>query len=708
MDRWSDRVVLAGFRIAAFLVVAACLMRPGLALSSAVPQRNVLAVLLDDSRSMQIADAGKDRRVAAEQRVFGDSTALVRQLGDRFALRFFRFAADAAPINTVADLHASGTRTDIAASLESARQELADVPLGGIVVVSDGADNAAGDLTATLLALRARHVPVYTVGVGRERFDRDLSIDRFELPATTLAGAGVAATVSLGIRGVAGDSAALTVEADGHIVAARQVLLPAHREVVDVPLRLPPLPAGTHTIAVRVAPLKGEMVTENNDAAAMLRVRPARERVLYFEGSPRYEFPFIRRAIAGDSGLQMAALLRSAKGKFLRLNVLDSLDLIGGFPTRPEELFRYRALILGDVEASYFTGDQLRMIADFVDRRGGALIALGGRNALAEGNYGGTPVADALPFALDAQPHRADTLAVTLKVHPTDAGLVHPALQLGTTLTQDTARWDSLPAVTSVNQPGTVRPGATVLLSGRSTPRGPDRPVLAVQHYGRGIAAVLDIQDSWLWKMDPRSPVEDQSFETFWRQLIRWSLDQVPDRVEVTPVPARVGPGEPVTVEVRAVDSLYHDMNDASVTAHVTSPSGHTVDVPLAWTLREDGTYSAKYVPTEQGTYQLTADARRGNDTVRSAVGGILVDGRGADMERAELRTPLLERIASETGGKYYPIDALQQLPEDVTLTESGIVAHESRDLWDMPVVLLLLLLLLGAEWGYRRWRGLA
>jgi hypothetical protein len=163
-----------------------------------------------------------------------------------------------------------------------------------------------------------------------------------------------------------------------------------------------------------------------------------------------------------------------------------------------------------------------------------------------------------------------------------------------------------------------------------------------------------------------------------------------------------------VTVEVRAVDSLYHDMNDASVTAHVTSPSGHTVDVPLAWTLREDGTYSAKYVPTEQGTYQLTADARRGNDTVRSAVGGILVDGRGADMERAELRTPLLERIASETGGKYYPIDALQQLPEDVTLTESGIVAHESRDLWDMPVVLLLLLLLLGAEWGYRRWRGLA
>jgi hypothetical protein len=77
-------------------------------------------------------------------------------------------------------------------------------------------------------------------------------------------------------------------------------------------------------------------------------------------------------------------------------------------------------------------------------------------------------------------------------------------------------------------------------------------------------------------------------------------------------------------------------------------------------------------------------------------------------MDHAELRSSLLQRIARETGGKYYPLADLSHLPDDVLLTHSGITAHESRDLWDMPVVLVLILILLGAEWGYRRWRGLA
>ena len=67
--------------------------------------------------------------------------------------------------------------------------------------------------------------------------------------------------------------------------------------------------------------------------------------MLYVEGEPRPEFAFIRRAIAADSGVQLVGLLRSAEGKFLRLGVRDSLELLTGFPTTREELFGYRALI---------------------------------------------------------------------------------------------------------------------------------------------------------------------------------------------------------------------------------------------------------------------------------------------------------------------------------------------------------------------------
>ncbi len=702
-----DRAILGLLRALVFVVLAGCLLRPALALSHAIPQRNVLAVLLDDSRSMQIPDVAHARREAAVQRVFADSTRLVRQLADRFALRFFRFAADADPLSGASALRADGTRTDLATSLATARQDLADLPLGGVVVVSDGADNGTGDLSATLAILKSKHVPVYTVGVGEERFDRDLSIDRLQLPATTLAGSGVMATVSLGVRGLSGDSASLALESDGAIVARQRVLLPQGRDVVDVPMRVPALAPGTHVIAVSVAPLPGEVVTENNETEALLRVRPGREKVLYFEGVPRSEFAFVRRALDGDSALQLVGLLRSAKDKYLRLDVDDSLDLLGGFPTRRDELFKYRAVILGDIEASAFTGAQLRMLADFVDKRGGALLALGGRSTLAEGGFSGTPVADALPFTLPP-PRAGDTAMLTLTARPTAVGLLHPALQLGATMSEDTARWDSLPAVTTVNRLGSLRAGATELLAGRVGSRGADLPVLAVERYGRGVSAVLGIEDTWLWKMDPTAPVANRSFETFWRQMIRWALDQVPDRLEITPVPARVGPGEAVTIQARAVDSAYTDMNDATVVARVMAPSGTETDVPLDWTLRDDGTYAGQFVPTELGTYRLSAYAARGADTTRSAQGGILVDLRGADMDHPELRTALLKRIAEETGGRYYALADLSQLPDDVVLTESGIVAHETRDLWDMPVVVLLLIALLAAEWIYRRRRGLA
>lgn len=704
------RLVLGALRALALLVLAFCLLRPSLVLSSSVPQRNVLAILLDDSRSMQLTDLDGERRLDAMRRVVGDSADLAERLAERFVLRYYRFAADAAPLGGTASLRAEGTRTDLAAALESARQELADLPVAGIVLATDGADNSTADLAAPLLGLQARKIPVYTVGVGRERFARDLAIERLALPATSLAGADVLAEVSLRIRGVGGETTTLTVEAAGRVVATEEVRLPPRTETVQVPVRIPALAVGSHRIAVKASVLRGEVVTENNDAQGVLRVRRGPEKMLFLEGEPRPEFAFTRRAAGADSALQLVALLRSAQGKYLRLGVDDSLELVAGFPATREELFRYRALVLGSIEASFFTGDQLRMIADFVSRRGGGLLALGGRDALGEGGFAGTPVAEVLPVnLLSGARHLADSQVVPLHVRLTAAGRSHAVTQLDAAREANTARWDSMPMLTAVNQLGDLRPGATMLLAGRDlSGAGGERPVLAYQRFGRGLTAVFGVQDSWHWKMDASVPVDDQRHHTFWQQLLRWLLDEVPDRVELAAVPDRVGPGEPVTVQARVVDETFLDVNDAVVVARVFPPSGQMFEVPLEWTLREDGTYHGQFVATESGMYQLAALAVRGADSTRSADAALLADPHGADVERAELRAPLLRRIAEQTGGRYYPLHEAHRLADDVIYTESGITVREARDLWDMPAALLLFVALLGTEWTLRRRRGLA
>jgi uncharacterized membrane protein len=704
-----DRLILGTVRVAVFGLLGLCLLRPVLLVSSAVPQRNVLGILLDDSRSMRLSDLEGGSRLELVQRLFGDSAnAITQRLGEKFVLRFFRFAADAGPLSGASALKGAGTRTDLAAALEAARHELAGVPLAGLVVVTDGADNAGTDLTAPLLALKARRVPVYTVGVGRERFARDLAIERVSLPASALAGAGVLAEVVLRVRGLSRQSVTVTAEDEGRVVAQREVPLPDAGDVTVARLSLPPLPPGSRRFTFRVRPAPDEIVTENNELRTVLRVRPGPERVMYIEGEPRPEFAFLRRAVAADSALQVVALLQSAKGKFLRLGVKDSVELAGGFPTRREDLFRYRGLILGSLEAAFFTGDQLRMLSDFVSKRGGGLIVLGGRSSLAEGGFAGTPLAEVLPVALDGiTPASANGPATELTVRVTPAGLVHPALQLGPTEAAG-ARWDSLPPLTLVNRFGALKPGATALLMGRAPDAPAQVPVLSVQRFGKGTVALVGVQDTWLWQMHAAVTLEDQTHESLWRQLIRWSLAAVPERVEVVATPSRVGPGEPVVLHARVADEAFLESNDAVVTARVTAPSGRAFDVPMGWTLKEDGAYQGRFVAEEEGMYQVEAQAVTRADTVRAAPAALLADDHGADVEQAELRAPLLRRIASETGGRYSPLADASRLEDDVTFTESGVTVKESRDLWDMPALFFLLILLLGAEWGYRRRRGLA
>jgi hypothetical protein len=706
----TDRALLGGWRALAIAIVLACLLRPMLVLSTAVAQRNVLAILLDDSRSMRLADVDGATRASAMQRTFSDSSALMRGLSAKFAVRVFRFAASATPVAGAAGLTAGGARTDLASALDGVRDELAGMPLAGVIIATDGADNGGSDMASSLLALEARRVPVHTVGIGRERFVRDVAVAEVSAPPSVLAGSTVLLDVALGIRGVGGERTTLTVEANGRIVASEELRIPDRGDVVRTKVRVPPLAAGTYQLSVRARPLRGEQVSDNNVFDTMLEVRAGPVRVLYLEGEPRPEFAFLRRAVAADSAIQVVGLVRTAEHKFLRLGVRDSLELLAGFPTRREELFQFRAVVLGSIESSFFTGEQLRMLSDFVSLRGGTLLALGGRAALAEGGFAETPMAEALPVALSRATGDTGAPPLTLAVHPTAAGRVHAALRLRDGDDANAARWDSLPALTSVNRLGTLRSGATTLLTGHvdGSDASADVPLLAFQRYGRGMGVVFGVQDSWLWRMHATMPVDDATHATLWRQLLRWTVAGVPDQVDVAATPSRVGPGEPVTIRAHVMDSAFVAVNDARVVARVTTPTGALIALPMERGLRDDGSYTARYVPAERGTYALSAVAHVGRDSTRSVAGALLADDQSADVEQAELRTPLLRRIADETGGRYYPLADASRLIDDVAYTESGVTQRDPRDLWDAPAVFLALVLLLGTEWTWRRRRGLA
>lgn len=702
-----DRIVLTTLRVALLLVVLACLFRPVLVVRAAVPQQNVVGVLLDDSRSMQIADMDGGARSAVVQSAFGGPEAgTLKALADRFAVRVFRFASSSTRAAGAKELTFGGTETRLGASLESARQELAGLPLAGLVMVSDGADTADAALGDALLGLKADGVPVFTVGVGRETLDKDIQIGRVNTPRTALKGTTLLVDVVVAQRGFDGQSVTLDVEDEGRIVSTQTVTLPAGGAPATVPVRITVDEEGPRVLRFRVPSMPGELVAENNQREALIDVRDRREKILYFEGEPRFELKFIRRAVTDDKNVDVVALQRTADNKFLRLNVDNADELVAGFPKTREELFAYRGLVLGSIEAGAFSGDQLRMIAEFVDRRGGGLLALGGPRAFSEGGYAGTAVADSLPVVLDPGLRERDGELVRLNVKPTRAGAASAVTQVATTEAASMERWNTMPVVTAVNRLSAIKPGATVLLSGADGARR-DYPVLVFQRYGRGKAFAFTPQDSWVWQMHASMPVEDLTHENFWRQLLRWVVDEVPDQVEIRMTSDRVEPGSAVAFTASVADKAFLELNDASVTATVSSPDGTTLDVPMAWGGEKAGEYQGTFTARAPGWYEVRTVATRAGAEVGRAVAHVRSAPGEQEYFDATLRAGTLRRIAEETGGRYYAANSVDTLADDLRYTGRGVTTVEEHDLWHMPIVLLLILGLLSAEWGYRRVVGL-
>jgi uncharacterized membrane protein len=706
--RTGQRLALAAIRLAILAILVLCVFRPLLVVKAAVPQQNFLGVLLDDSRSMQIADVNGQPRSSFIKGEFGAADrGLLKSLSERFTVRTFRFSNAPSRTTQESDLTFGGSQSRLGAALSGVRQELAGLPVAGLVMVSDGADTADAALGEAILGLKAEGLPVFTVGVGHQTLDKDIQVGRVVTPKTALKGTTLMVDVVLSQSGFDGQKVKLDVEDEGTLVSTQEITLPNAGTPASVPVRFTVNEAGPRVLRFRVSPQAGELVTENNAREALIDVRDRKEKILYFEGEPRYEYKFIRRAIPDKDNVIITSLIRTADNKYMRQGVDSPDELVAAFPKTREELFAYRSLIIGSLEAAALTGDQLKMISEFVDRRGGGLLMLGGPRAFAEGGYAGTAVADVLPVVLDRGKVQPKGTVQRLTVRPTRAGAGTAVTQLGETEAASAEKWNSLPGVTAVNRIDAVKPGATVLLMGTDESRA-ERPMLIFQRYGRGKSFAFLPQDSWMWQMHASIKVDDMTHENFWRQLMRWLVDGVPDQVEPALTTERVEPGEAATLTANVVDPSFVELNDAAVMATVTGPDGTVADVPMSWDGEHPGQYQATLATKAPGWYEARIEATRAGKSVGNAVTHFRAAPGDAEYFDATMHAATLRRIADETGGRFYDAANTSTLADDLRYTGRGVTTVEEHELWHMPIVLILLVGLLCAEWGYRRVVGLA
>jgi hypothetical protein len=208
--------------------------------------------------------------------------------------------------------------------------------------------------------------------------------------------------------------------------------------------------------------------------------------------------------------------------------------------------------------------------------------------------------------------------------------------------------------------------------------------------------------------MDATVPVGDPAYATFWRQTLRWLVSDAPERATVATATDHAVPNEPLPFTAEVLDSAFRGENGVDASATVIAPSGAEQQVPLRWSGTRDGRYEGSVTPTERGVYAITVTTRAAGDTLSSDTTFVAVADPTVESFGAEQHAALLKRIAEETGGHYYTPAQAADVASDLVYSQSGNTMVQRLELWDMPIVFVTLLVLVGGEWAYRRARGLA
>jgi uncharacterized membrane protein len=669
------------------------LWHPAISVARLRPQQNVVAVLIDHSRSMGIADEGKPRLQNAEDLL---DNQLLPDLNKRFQVRLYEFGRDAVRVDHARGLSADDNATRIGDSLKHIAAEAGTMPLGAIVVLSDGGDNTGGIDRDTIEQLRQLRIPVHTVGFGPDHFAKDIEIVDVAAPARALAQSRLSARVAIRQHGYAGATVKLMVRENDHPISEQAIVLKPDAEQSET-IVFNAGPAGAHSFQIGVAPVAGEQNTQNNAMVRLVNVAPRKMRILYMEGEPRWEYKFIRRALEDDPSIEIVTILRTTQNKIYRQGTIDSHELENGFPTKAEELFKYDGLIIGSVEANYFSNDQQAIIRDFADKRGGGVLFLAGRFALSDGAYAKTPLAEMMPLHLTNEKSWSRDFATASL---TDAGRESVICRIEEERDKNIARWQKMPQIANYAVMGTPKPGAVVLMDVAEAGHRPT-PLLAIQNYGHGRVGVFATAGSWRWKM--LQDHTDRTHSMFWSQLLRWMVTETPGQV-LASTPHQVLPDDthvPLRVSVR--DKNYDTVSGATVQASVARPDGGSDVVDLKPDPLEPGMYTGEYTAEKTGTYVAEISAKQDKtDLGRDALTFRREDGVAENFGAAQNKD-LLEKLSSDTGGNYYTPSNAKKLSGDVAVSEAGITAHDNLDIWDMPIVFLLVILIRGGEWLLRR-----
>ncbi len=775
----GPKLALTALRAALVILVLLMLMGPVLTVETIKVRKAYVVVLVDDSRSMakvdplltleeklrvgrvtRAADADEEITPSEEAALRGLSRAgIVRRvlenpdlgildgLEAKLNVAYFTFSSGASARESRAALleeyraeNCLGAETAVGDAVRGALNSLRGQIIAGVVVFSDGRNNAGMAPKEIAAQCRQRYLPVYTVAAGIPQTPRDLALMELEARDAVLANDIMKVSFKVRSQGFEGESVDVGVwsypvkEQDKDLsflprdldrlveqsqkVADHRVTLRGNNEKQSEALDYQPRAPGEYLLILRVDPRAGESTDANNYLTHRLRVADDKIKVLYVEHPPRYEFRFLKNALIRDPKILCHSLLTSADEGFPQDHTKSDDPLfrepLREFPRDLKSLLEFDVIVYGDAEPNRLGSEAAKLVETFVSEFGGGIVFISGTlynpRALA-----GTPLANLLPVVPE---ETRDLLAheqIFAQNHGyllTPDGKNHPILQFKEfrgDRERNLEHWedrdrrgDGMVGIRWFQRVRKLKAGASALVEAVETEGAVTRaPLFVTQHVGRGRVFWSATDETWLWRY---LTGDYPWFYPFWQQALYWVREGKllgARRYRLSVDKERYTRGEKVQIFANAYNERFEPKQDDRIEVSVDPPAGERLRIPLLRDKTRPGYYEGEYTPGDTGPYRIWA-GEEDEATRATAKFAVYIPDREDDDPTLDEAT-LKELAEGSNGGIYFPIDEAGKLPGAVQKSELQLTETKEDDLWDSPLAYLLFALLITAEWVLRK-----
>lgn len=632
-----------------------------------------------------------------------------------------------------------GTETRMGDAIKSMIERETSNPLAGIVLLTDGRNNAGLDPREIVSMTQAANVPLYIIGLGSEKSPDNLQLVEMDVPKRLYPGDRFSLRALVGAQGFAGRMVTVQVLAGGPqaeldqmgLEAEQQVLIPADGSLAQAEFQLEPKSVGKWRYAVNLLPLAGDANAGDNSQMALVEVIERKNRVLILAGGPTREYQFVRNLLYRDRDVESHVLLQTGT----ELTSQEAQQLLSEFPPGLAELSAYDAIIAFDPDWTRIPERSLQALERWVGEQAGGFLMVAGSvempKWLARSASGlrSQILRSLSPVTLEKQ---GSALLATGRIESETAwpltvtadGRQADFLWLTDDAQGSLDLWSSFGGVYSFYSAYELKPGAKALVrfSDPSAAIDGQLPIyMASQYYGAG--RTLFIGGGELWRL--RS-LGDQYFDRLYTKLVRWVsqgrllLDS--DRGVLLVDREQALLGDPIVVRAVLKDERFEPLIQSEVVARLVDPQ--ELNTPLTLRPLADGSQPGVYT----GQFPIL---RPGEYNVQLQLGGLASDELltatvkakvpALEMQRAERNDALLRQMAVESGGKYWSgvanavvpteaggADIIESIePKDQTAFLPGTPDQEFQLRW-LGWLMVFIAGCLSIEWLTRRLHRLA